>query len=107
MRAADIVDLLKKERFEPFVLGLSDGRSVLIRHPDQAVVTERHILVGLAKIGRSKPLATPASGDTIAKDWMLVNVLHVTTIEPLESDKKEKNGKNGRRKRPPKRRGGS
>ena len=75
MRLTDIRNLLKKEPFEPICVGLSDGRSVLIRHPDQAVVSERHLYVGLAHVQRSKPLATPRSGETFAPDWLLVNLL--------------------------------
>jgi hypothetical protein len=60
---------------------LSDGRSILVRHPDQVVVAERHVLVGLAKINRSRPLATP-NGDEIAEDWLIINVVHIATIEP-------------------------
>ncbi|MCH8153249.1 MAG: hypothetical protein IH830_12865 [Planctomycetes bacterium] len=82
MRATDIKNLLKTEPFAPIRVGLSDGRSVLIRHPDQAVVSERHLFVGLAKVQRSRPLATPRSGDVFAPDWLLVNLLQITSVEP-------------------------
>lgn len=87
MRGADIRKLLKKEPFEPIRLGLSDGRSVLIRHPDQAVVSERHVYVGLARVQRSRPLATPQSGDTLAPDWLLVNLMHIATVEPADNQR--------------------
>ncbi len=84
--------MFKEEPFEPIRLGLTDGRSVLIRHPDQVVLAERHLLVGLAKVERSRPMATPASGETIARDWLIVNLLHIATVEPV-------NGANGRGRR--------
>ena len=59
MVAQDLRKLLKAEPFEPVRLGLSAGRSVLIRHPDQVVVSDRHVYVGLAQLERSAPLATP------------------------------------------------
>jgi len=81
--------LLKADKFVPLQTGLSDGRCVLLRHPDQVFVAERHLLVGLAKLERSKPLATPASGDRVVKDWMIINLLQITGIEPI-------NGTNGK-----------
>jgi len=89
MRPDEIRKLLRVDRFEPLRIGLSDGRCILVRHPDQVVVAERHLLVGLAKLERSKPLATPRSGEAIAKDWMIINLLQITAIEPI-------NGANGR-----------
>ena len=84
MRSSDLKKLLKAEPFAPVRLGLSDGRAVVIRHPDQAVVAQRHLLVGLATIERSGPLATPRSGDAIAPDWLIVNLLHIATVEPID-----------------------
>ncbi|MCH7720230.1 MAG: hypothetical protein IH988_04470 [Planctomycetes bacterium] len=76
--------MLKAKPFEPIRVGLSDGRSVLIRHPDQAVVTERNLIVGLATIERSGPMATPRTGDAIARDWILINLLQITGVEPAD-----------------------
>ena len=82
MRPEEFRKLLRARPFEPLRIGLSDGRSVLVRHPDQVVVAERHLLVGLAKLERSRPLATPRNGDAIAKDWLIINLLQITAIEP-------------------------
>jgi hypothetical protein len=84
MRAADLKKLLKTEPFEPLRLALTDGRSVLIRHPDQVVVSERHVYVGLARMERSGPPATPRSSETVALDWILVNILHIAAVEPAD-----------------------
>ena len=93
MHATDIRKLLKTEPFEPIRLGLSDGRAVLIRHPDQVVVSQRHLYVGLARVQRSKPMATPRSGDTFAPDWLLVNLVHITSIEPADGNRANRTGK--------------
>ena len=82
MRPTDLKKLLRTEPFEPICLGLTDGRSVLMRHPDQVVVSERHVYAGLAKIGRSGPMTTPRSGESLARDWILANLLHITSAEP-------------------------
>jgi hypothetical protein len=83
LRPDDFRKLFKQRPFEPVRIGLSDGRSVLVRHPDQVVVAERHLLVGLAKLERSLPLATPQTADAIAKDWLIINLLHVAFGEPV------------------------
>ena len=80
MRPGDIRKRLKGEPFAPLRIGLSDSRSVLVRHPDQVVVADRHLIVGLAKREQSPPLATPRSGDAIARDWIIVNLVQITTI---------------------------
>lgn len=85
---------MKRRPFTPIQIGLTDGRSVLVRHPDQAVVTHRSLFVGLAGLSRSKPLATPGDADTIARDWLLVDLLHVASVEPV-------NGSPARRRRKP------
>ncbi len=82
MVARDLRKLLKAEPFEPVRLGLSDGRSVLIRHPDQVVVSDRHVYVGLAQLERSAPLATPRRADSLPRDWLWISILHVATVEP-------------------------
>jgi hypothetical protein len=82
MRPEEIKKPLRVEQFVPLRIGLSDGRSVLVRHPDQVFVAERHLLVGLAKLERSKPLATPTNGDRVVKDWMIINMVQITGIEP-------------------------
>jgi hypothetical protein len=89
MRADQFRKLLRAEPFEPLRIARADDRSVLVRHPDQVVVAERHLLVGLARLERSRPLATPARADSIAKDWLIINLVQVTAIESA-------NGSNGR-----------
>ena len=85
MRPEDIRQFLKRQPFEPIRVGLSDGRYVLIRHPDQAVVSDRYLLVGLARVGRSEPMATPDSGEEIAYSAFWFNLLHVVSVEPAEA----------------------
>lgn len=92
MRPEEFRKLLRAEPFEPVRIGLSDGRSIVVRHPDQVVLAERHLLVGLAKLERSRPLLTPSSGDAIAKDWVIINLFQITAVE-------SSNGANGHTRR--------
>lgn len=86
MRANELKKLLKTQPFEPLSVALSDGRSIIVRHPDQVVVAERHLLVGLATVRRSEPPATPRSSDAIARDWLIVNLMHITSVEPANGE---------------------
>lgn len=95
MRPTDIRNLLRHRPFEPIEIGLSDGRSVLVRHPYQVVVAERHLIVGLAEVKRSRPLATPKSGDAIARDWLLVNFLHIVSAEPANGHRPSRRQRRG------------
>jgi len=97
MRPGELRKILRAEPFEPLRIDLSDGRSVLVRHPDQAFVAERHLLVGLAKLERCRPLATPRNGDRVVKDWMIINLVQITGIEP-ERDANGRNRTKGERK---------
>ncbi len=99
MRATDLKNLLKTEPFAPIRLGLSDGRSVLVRHPDQVVLAERHVLIGLATLERSRPLATPRSGEAIARDWIIISLLHISSVEPADDGAARKPKRKPRKKR--------
>lgn len=84
LRPDEIRRILRADQFVPLRIGLADGRCVLIRHPDQVFVAERHLLIGLATLETSEPLLTPTTGDRVVKDWMIVNRVQITGIEPEE-----------------------
>ncbi len=99
MIAHDLRKVLKKEPFEPVRLCLSDGRAVVIRHPDQVVVSDRHVYVGLATLESSSRLSTPKDGNTIGKDWLWISIIHVAAVEPVNGHTgRTKRGSNGKRK---------
>jgi hypothetical protein len=85
MRADDLRTLLKATPFVPIRVGLSDGRYVLIRHPDQATVTDRLLFVGVARIARSEPLITPDTDDEIAREAFWTDMMHIVSVEPNEA----------------------
>lgn len=82
MRPSQLRELLKTQPFVRIKIGMADGRSIIVRHPDQVVVAERSLLIGLAKIERSKPMLTPARSETIAKEWIIIQLIQITAIEP-------------------------
>lgn len=86
MRSQEIRNALRRTPFTPVLLALSDGRSVLIRHPDQVVVTERSVFVGLARVERSRPLATPSTAEAIAREGLWLNMLQIVAIESANGE---------------------
>ena len=82
MGADEVRQLLKKRPFAPIAMSLSDGRTVEVRHPDQVVVTRRHVFVGLAQVKKqARSLATPTD-DGVAKDWLFIDLVHIVSVEP-------------------------
>jgi hypothetical protein len=96
----DIRELLRARPFEPIEFGLSDGRSVLVRHPEQIAVSRRKMFVMLARVRRgSSRFFTPPDGDTSAKDWMMVDLIHVVSAEPANGNGQGRSRRSRPRKR--------
>ncbi len=83
MDRADLLDILRKRPFEPIEVGLTDGRSILVRHPDQVILTRRNAVFGLSHVkeGRRR-LRTPDNEDRYVTDWLMIDLLHVVSAEP-------------------------
>ena len=87
MDGEDLKTLVRQSPFEPIEIGLSDGRTVLVRHPDQVVISRRKLIFGLAQARRTRGrFSTPANGDLVAKDWMMVDLIHVVSAEPVNGE---------------------
>jgi len=96
----ELEELVRRQPFEPMELALSDGRAVLVRHPDQVVVARRNVIFGLAQVRRrTGRVATPKDGDAVAKDWLLVDLMHVVSAEPAGQSKNGRKGNAPRRAR--------
>ena len=80
MDGEDLRTLVRKRPFEPLEIGLSNGRSVLVRHPDQVVISRRKVIFGLAQVRCPQGnFSTPPNGDVVAKDWMMADLIHVVS----------------------------
>ena len=84
MDIAGIREALHKQPFEPFSLGLADGRSLFVPHPDFVALHPRRIIV--------------VNEDST---WNVLEPLLIVSIGYDAPHKKGGNG-SGRRKRPPK-----
>jgi len=81
----DLQAVLRERPFAPIEVGLTDGRTILVRHPDQVMLTRRKAVFGLTQVlnGR-KRLRTPDNGERVVKDWLMIDLLHVVSAEPVE-----------------------
>ena len=73
MRLQEVQNALKKQPFEPFRIHLSDGQALDVRHPEFAALTRHSIFVG-----------APTDGDDVPERMVQCDLLHVTTIEPID-----------------------
>ncbi len=80
----DLQAVLRERLFSPIQVGLTDGRTILVWHPDQVMLTRRKAVFGLTQVlnGRRR-LRTPDNGERVVKDWLMIDLLHVVSAEPV------------------------
>ena len=67
-------ELLAARPFKPFRLVMSSGAVHEVRHPEMALLTRSDMLVGIE-----------ISDDGVPAEFKICSLLHVTTVEPLNS----------------------
>ena len=82
MRASEFKRLLQRQPFAPLRVRLTDGRAVDVRHPDQVLVTDRQIFIGLGYLDTGADVATPDTAEALAADWIAIDPLHVVSLSP-------------------------
>jgi hypothetical protein len=87
MRAEQIRAHLQRRPFEPIRVFLSDGSHYDVRHPDQAIITPRELVVGLG-----------ARNGGMAESVAFCDPVHVTRIEPIAA-RRSRPRTSGRRRR--------
>ena len=97
----DFQAVLRERPFAPIEVGLTDGRTILVRHPDQVMLTRRKAVFGLTQVldGR-KHLRTPNNGERVVKDWLMIDLLHVVSAEPVAGHQPSQRGRARPKKRP-------
>ena len=89
IRIGDMRERLDKRPFEPFRIGMTDGRSYDIAHPDLCMLGRTTVYVGVPD-------------PKLKKIVMRVDqcaLLHIVCFEQLDGHKRRANkGKNGRKK---------
>jgi hypothetical protein len=75
MSPEDLFDLLRRRPFVAFRIFATDGRTFDVRHPDQALVLKRRVILPL-----------PAAGDEVAERSEHLALVHVVQLEELPSN---------------------
>jgi hypothetical protein len=75
MRMEDVRELVRRQRFRPFRITLTDGRTYDVHHPELAMVGRGTVAIGLPRPGDPEPV-----------DGRLVTVslIHILQIDPIE-----------------------
>lgn len=67
---------LKRPKFEPFRIEMSDGSSYPVYHPDMCMLTKRAAYVGLKE----------SEKDLVAQRAVICDLVHITRLVPLDSN---------------------
>ena len=73
MDPQEILDLQRRQPFEPFVIQLHDGRRFEVRHPELMVVGKRSVFLGWHENGESGPI----------DKWPMIDPVAIATLHPL------------------------
>ena len=76
MTGAEVLAILRHVPFEPLRIHVSDGTTYDIEHPDQVLVTQRLLLIGLRTDGNADSAEPP-------DQYTRVDTYHVTQIAPM------------------------
>lgn len=83
MKPEELVELLEERPFIPLHLHMSNGRTHEVRHPENAIVGENVVALGVPQPDSEFPRIR------------LISIPHINEAEQLivESDKKKRNGR--------------
>jgi hypothetical protein len=74
MTAEALRDWMQRRPFQPFRITTSSGDAYDVRHPEMAFLTRAELVIGLGERGG------------IPSRYRTVSLLHVTAIEPTDSN---------------------
>jgi hypothetical protein len=74
MTLREFKDILDRRPFVPFRIVLSSGRSFEVRHPEMAFLSRTSIYIGTGELE-----------DGVPAEYRICSLLHVTSIEPIDT----------------------
>lgn len=86
MRPNELIALIRQRPFTPLRIHLTDGRAYDVGHPDQIIVLTGHVDIGV------EPDPKTGAVDRVEH----CSLLHVVSVEELESAAKDGEDGNGR-----------
>lgn len=76
MAPEELLAAIRVRPFAPFRLALTDGRTFEVRHPEMVLPGRRTATIGIPAPGETEPFYDHK---------IIVDLLHVVTLEPLRS----------------------
>ncbi len=74
MEADELLNVIKRQPFEPVRIHVSDGAFYDVKHPDQVLISRRWVHIGV-----------PGNNGGVFQRIHIVAYLHITRIQPLEA----------------------
>ncbi len=78
MTGAEVLAIIRETPFDPIRIHLSDGKTHDVYHPDQVLVLQRLLYIGMRSPGNADSTDPP---DIAAR----VDTYHITQITPLRA----------------------
>ena len=75
MRPEDVLQMLRRQPFEPFSIHVSDGSTFEIRHPELAIVERSKVIIGMPG---------PEGLDGPVERSIFCALVHITRLEPVD-----------------------
>ena len=78
MSPSEVIELQRERHFPGFRIYISDGASYVVRHPEMMLVTRSRVYIAIPPSREGAPPAGAVYCDPV----------HITRIEPLNSERK-------------------
>ncbi len=93
----DLQAILREQPFDPIEVCLTAGRTVVVRHPDQVMLTRRKAVFGLAHVQDDRMrLMTAKTEDRRVTDTLTVDLPRVVSAERADGSKRAKPKRRGK-----------
>lgn len=89
MPLADLLQMIRRQPFQPFRLYVTDGASYEVRHPDLVMAGSRSVLIGLPPPGLTDP---------VYEHYVNVDLVRITRLEPIPLAASPANGQRPNRR---------
>lgn len=86
MPPEDLAQFLDRKPFERFLINLTDGTILDIRHPEMVLLGRRSAVIGISNGDESRPMYDR---------YVTISLLHINRLEPLGTSKHAGDGTTG------------
>jgi hypothetical protein len=86
MPLQDLLQMLRRQPFQPFRVHVTDGSSYDVRHPELCMAGARSVLIGLPAAGSAEP---------VYDRYVNIDLVHITRLEPVQPATQSGDGQAG------------